>query len=507
MVLPPDPSSLPVGCCCVAKIIRISYPVLLWFGLDRIGDRMFIVKPLPFVTTFIEALDETLEEAKPGWGLSRIQKAWLSFCILAILVTNSVCWAKFARASLGSYSLAALSWMFCHAKIPWEWILQMSVRVIVRRYGLTHGCLDIDDTDKKRAKVTRKIAYVHKLKDKASGGFIQGQCIVFLVLVTPKITFPVGFAFYRPDPAVSAWYKADKKLKKQGTPPQQRPPKPVRNETYPTKGELALRLVRQFKGEQPTLKIKSIHADALYGTEAFLDEASEIFDQTQVISQIRSNQNVRFRNRKLSVEEYFTRYPGTPQQITLRGGKQLTALIGSARLYVCAHHKKRFVIALKYEQEESYRYLIARDLTWRTIDIVQAHTLRWLVEVFIEDWKSHEGWGTLTKQTGPDGSSQSLILSLLVDHCLLLHPEQLARIENKLPAYTVGSLTHHIQVDCLFDFIRELLFADDPEETLNRLTQTLKSQVCTLNASKKHMVNRDLGRLESTPGLKYKATA
>ena len=467
---------------------------------------MFIVKPLPFVTTFIDALNEALQESTPGWGLSRSQKAWLSFCILAILVTNSVCWAKFERASLGRYSLAALSWMFRYSKIPWERILPMSVRVILRRYGITQGCLDIDDTDKKRSKVTRKIAYVHKLKDKTSGGYIQGQCLVFLVLVTPQITFPVGFAFYMPDPALSAWYKEEKKLKKQGVPSRQRPPKPPRNPAYPTKGELALRLLRQFRSHHPTVKIKNVNADTLYGTQAFLDEASALFDTTQVVSQIRSNQNVRFRNRKLSVEKHFTRYPGTPQEITLRGGKKVTVLVGSARLYVCAHHKKRFVMALKYEGEETYRYLVASDLTWRTLDIVQAYTLRWLVEVFIEDWKSNEGWGTLTKQTGPDGSSQSLILSLLADHCLLLHPQQLARIENKLPAYTVGSLTNQIRVDCLFDFIRELLADDDPEEKLNRLTETLKSQVFTLNPSRKHMVNRDLGRLEPTPGLKYRAT-
>ncbi len=109
---------------------------------------MFIVKPLPFVTTFIDALDKAIEESKPGWGLSGIQKAWLSFCILAILVTDSVCWAKFERASLGRYSLAALSWMFCHSKIPWDLVLQMSVRVILHRYGITQGCLAVDDTDK-----------------------------------------------------------------------------------------------------------------------------------------------------------------------------------------------------------------------------------------------------------------------------------------------------------------------------------------------------------------------
>jgi hypothetical protein len=56
--------------------------------------------------------------------------------------------------------------------------------------------------------------------------------------------------------------------------------------------------------------------------------------------------------------------------------------VGSARLYVCAHKTKRFIVAIKYETEETYRYLIASDLSWRTLDIVQGHTMRWLVEIF-----------------------------------------------------------------------------------------------------------------------------
>ena len=32
---------------------------------------MFIVKPLPFVTTFIDALDKAIEESKPGLGSIR----------------------------------------------------------------------------------------------------------------------------------------------------------------------------------------------------------------------------------------------------------------------------------------------------------------------------------------------------------------------------------------------------------------------------------------------------
>lgn len=149
-----------------------------------------------------------------------------------------------------------------------------------------------------------------------------------------------------------------------------------------------------------------------------------------MISQLRRNQTVRFRNRTLSVQQYFERYPGVPQSIRLRGGKEVIACVSSARLYVCAQGKKRFVIALKYAGEEDYRYLFATDLTWRSQDIVQAFTLRWLVEVFVQDWKTYEGWGALTKQPGEEGSSRSLILSLLVDHCLLLHPAQLAKAQS-----------------------------------------------------------------------------
>jgi hypothetical protein len=38
-------------------------------------------------------------------------------------------------------------------------------------------------------------------------------------------------------------------------------------------------------------------------------------------------------------------------------------------------------VAIKYAGEEPYRYLMASDLTWRTLDMVQGQTLRWLVEI------------------------------------------------------------------------------------------------------------------------------
>jgi len=197
----------------VLSLIRLS-----------MGTAMVLGKPAPFVSAFVNAVDEAICAHSPRHGMSTMQRAWLAFCVTAVLVTNSICWARFERASLGSYSLAALSWMFRHSKIPWAELLVASVRVILRHYGLHSGSLVIDDTDNKRSKAAHTLAHLYKLRDKASGGYVWGQSLVFLVLVTPKISIPVGFAFYQPAPELSAWYKKDKALKQQGVPKKQRQP-------------------------------------------------------------------------------------------------------------------------------------------------------------------------------------------------------------------------------------------------------------------------------------------
>jgi hypothetical protein len=478
----------------------------LWYrrALKPMGITMVIGKPAPFVSAFVDAVDEAIHDHDPGQGLSAIQRAWLAFCLTAILVTNSICWARFARASLGAYSLAALSWMFRHPKIPWEALLVASVRVILRHYGLTAGSLVIDDTDQKRSKSAMTLAHLYKLRDKESGGYIWGQSLVFLLLVTPTITIPVGFTFYKPAPELSAWYKQERKLKQRKAPTQQRPPKPPLNPQYPTKQELALRLLQQCKDHYPDLRVHCIVADALYGASTFVDAASAIWGGVQVISQVRSNQKVRVYKHEQHVADYFATHPGTPQKIRIRGGEEVVAIVGSARMYVYAHHTKRFIIALKYEGEETYRYLMASDLCWRTLDIVQGHTLRWLVEVFVQDWKSHEGWSQLTKQPGDEGARRSVILSLLVDHCLFFHPDQHAQLRNNLPAYTVGSLRANVQVECLVDVMQELLSSTDPQGHLHRFTHALH-ELFAFGRSTKHLIQRQLGHLEPLPYLKYRA--
>ena len=75
----------------------------------------------------------------------------------------------------------------------------------------------------------------------------MGQTIVFLVLVTDKVTIPVKFNFYQPDPKKTAWTKNDNKLKKIGTPKSKRPPVPTLDPAFPNKIKIAIHLIEKFK--------------------------------------------------------------------------------------------------------------------------------------------------------------------------------------------------------------------------------------------------------------------
>src|SRR5437899_9439967 len=208
---------------------------------------MLIGKPAPFVRTFVEAVDDAIRAHHPSHAMSATQRTWLAFCVTAVLVTNSMCWARFERASLGTYALAALSWMFRHSKMPWDKLLIASVQVILRHHGLTSGILVIDDTDNPRSKSAKALAHLYKLRNKESGGYLWGQSLVFLVLVTPKISLPVRVVFSHPAPELSAWHKTDKVLQKQGLPTKQRPRHTAPNSHYTTKEQPAPHLPASTK--------------------------------------------------------------------------------------------------------------------------------------------------------------------------------------------------------------------------------------------------------------------
>lgn len=196
---------------------------------------MLIRQPLPFIPAYLEALDEQLRTLDgAGRGLSRLQRQWLGFCLMGIMITESLCWARFERAGLGWYSADALSGMFRCAKLPWSGLLRVSVQVVLARYGLHGGVLVVDDVINPRAKVTRRIGYAHKLKHPTSEGFVNGQSLVMLLLVSEWVTIPIDFRFYQPDPVYRQWRRQDQRLRRQGVVKAQRPPAPAFDPRYPS---------------------------------------------------------------------------------------------------------------------------------------------------------------------------------------------------------------------------------------------------------------------------------
>jgi hypothetical protein len=136
--------------------------------------------------------------------------------------------------------------------------------------------------------------------------------------------------------------------------------------------------------------------------------------------------------------------------------------------------------------------------------MVQGHSLRWLVEVFMQAWQSDAGWSQLTKQPGAEGACPSVSLRLLVAHRLFRQPAQQAQLKNHRPAYTVGSLRTHVQAECLIDVIDDRVSADHPQDQLQRFAKALH-EVFALGQATKPRIQRPLGRLEPTPSLQYRA--
>ena len=140
--------------------------------------------------------------------------------------------------------------------------------------------------------------------------------------------------------------------------------------------------------------------------------------------------------------------------------------------------------------------MVASDLSWRAVDIATAYTLRWLTEVFFEDRELHEGWGRFAPQFDEEGSSKSLTLSLLLDHALLLHPQQRVRIENNLPACTVGSLQQHSRMDALIEGIgrrpeqRTTLYGTPSEARIEQSYQAVPLEALRFQSAREYRAGR-----------------
>ena len=103
-----------------------------------------MAQPAPFGRAVVDAVDRAIRAQRPHHGMSALPRAWLVGCVPAVLATNAIGGARWARASWGTYALAALSRRLRHRKMPWDARLAARVRVSLRHDGLTGGRLVID---------------------------------------------------------------------------------------------------------------------------------------------------------------------------------------------------------------------------------------------------------------------------------------------------------------------------------------------------------------------------
>ena len=64
---------------------------------------MIFAQPLSFINEFVEELDRWIRQCAPNRKLSTVQRYWLSFCLMGILLANPACWAAFERVGLGLF--------------------------------------------------------------------------------------------------------------------------------------------------------------------------------------------------------------------------------------------------------------------------------------------------------------------------------------------------------------------------------------------------------------------
>ncbi len=437
------------------------------------------------VKSFVENLDKGLQELKKDCKLTKIQKFWLCFCLMGIIITGKINWAAFELASICSYKQKALSFMAQHAKIPFELLFDASVRNILKLYNITEGMIVIDDYDRSRSKNTKKLFGVFKTKDKKTNGYCAAQNFVLAIFVTDKITFPIGFMQYQPCLKTKEWNAINKEERAKNIPLSQRTKKPKR--TKLTKIELAISIISNFKKLNKDIKVTNIIADCAYMSPDFVAVNMATYPTTNIISQIRSNQLVSQRNRNpVTVETYFASKKKQNLSLKFRTHK-LQVSISSARLNVKSLNRVSHVVALQYPGADKPRYLCSVNKVLINKQIVEVHAFRWPVEVVIEDLKMYEGQsGKSSMQQFQAGTRCSQVLSLLCDNFLLSHPKQVQRAQQSKPLQTVGTFMRELRIDALIQGFRQILDNPHPHAQLDKFCDCIKKTV-VFRPSLKHM--------------------
>jgi hypothetical protein len=432
--------------------------------------------------------------------VSKSQLRFLLFCLSTMVLHGHLMGTSIALQSLGALSASTVSYMLRSSSTPFLELWKAAVCILFEIYNPTRACLIIDDTDRPRCKVIKRLGFVFKTICKVTGGYILAQNVVFVCLVTDKFTIPIAFRFYVPDPELKKWREEIKRLVKAKIPKQNHPIKPTPDPNYPSRIAMCSSLLSDAKellrevinhlnslnyGRQYCIKIIAVIADAAYMSPQMTAIVKQVMGtQVNFISQLKKVQLCIRQGHEVSIQNYFLNLPKQKSDIKIRGKSRIIEW-AAARIFIKSHGKRLHVITLRYEGEDDWRYVAATDLTWRSQDVIQAYGLRWLVETFNEDWKQHGGWGKKAFQQGDDGCIRGFILSLLIDTYYLWHPTQVRLHRSGQPLCTVGSLLGRIRIEYVVTTIEAILLSPDPKAQLQHLKETI-DKIFVLRPSVKH---------------------
>ena len=451
-------------------------------------------QPLKSVESYVGTIAEHGEVT-----LTSKQAKLVARLLSGILLLGAFKVSRIAALFLMEISPPAIYAMLRRSAIPFDKLFWGSLKLVIGLFGVRTVTIAIDDTERERSKGCRALPFVRKAVCKLTGGWIQVQNLLFFVLVTDKVTIPIWFSFHRP----SQLSKKQKAICRKN-------PKRIKefDPRYRTKVDLACiglyivsRMLRRIEDEMGIkLNLRCISADNGFAS-AQVQQAVVRYFGCQFVSKANPQQKVKYRGNQPRLCDFFKRISAISKTIKIRG-KCIALEYKAARVHVSSYGRKVFVVAIRYNNDKAWQYLYGTDLSWTAESIIKAYGLRWLVEVFFEDWKMYDGWGVGALQRSVDGAARGLFLSLLVDLFLLYHQrtDLSLREHGRNELYSAGTVIRYLQAEAIHQAIEGVLEHANPRQKLVEVRELLL-EVAEKRLSLKHSQQWDFDGLEPSPSL------
>ena len=454
-------------------------------------------KPLKTVTDYVTKISESA-----GLALTAKQSLLVSMLLSSVLLQGTFSVTGVAALFLMRLSPAAIYAMLRRSKIPFDRLFWGAIKLLFELFDIKDIVITIDDTERERSKQCRVLPFVRKAICKATGGWVQAQNIVFFVLVTDRVTIPIWFHFHRP----AKLSKDEKEICRKN-------PKRTKefDGSYRTKVDLACiglfivaRMLRKLGAELGVpLKVRAITADNGFASAQVQHAVVKHFG-CQFVSKANPNQKVIYRRKETTLDKFFSRFSTVKKAMIIRG-KKIHIEYKAARIFVKSYGRKVCVVALRYQDDKSWQYIFGTDLTWTAESNIKTYGLRWLVEVFFEDWKQYDGWGVGALQRSAEGAARGVFLSLLADLFLLYHQRTNPKLQEhgRHELYSAGTVVRYLQAESIHQAIEDVLDHENPREKLFEIQKELL-RVAEKRVSLKHSNKWDFEGLAPTPSLSAK---